>query len=81
MRISPEAASLRSKIAGLKRAIRNGERPDDDPELTRAQDALRNVMLRERAERIVADWAPLTEEQRHGIAAILLAGAGESGVA
>ncbi|OBG79104.1 hypothetical protein [Mycobacterium sp. E3305] len=75
MRISPEAARLRSQIAGLKRAVRNGERTADDPQLIQAQDDLRAVMLRQRAETIVAEWQPLTDQQRQDIAAILLAGA------
>lgn len=74
MPISPEAAHHRARIAALKRGIRAGERLADDPELQQTVDALRNVMLRERAQQIVADWQPLTDQQRQDIAAILLTG-------
>ena len=74
MPISPEAARHRGAIAGIKRAIRNGERPADDPQLKQEQEALHAVLLRERAERIVADWGPLTDEQREHIAALLRTG-------
>ena len=76
MPISPEAAHYRAIIAGRKRAIRNGECPPDDPSLGKAQKALRDVLLCERAERIVADWEPLSDEAQQRIAAILLAGGG-----
>ncbi|BBX69707.1 hypothetical protein [Mycolicibacterium psychrotolerans] len=67
--LSHEARHHRARVAALSR-----DRGSDDPELTQAQDDLRNAMLRERAKKIVDDWAPLTDQQRQDIAAILLTG-------
>lgn len=76
MAISSAAAHHRARIAGLKRAIRAGERPADDPELEQAQRDLRDVLLAERVEAVVRDWPKLSEKQQSRIADLLLTAGG-----
>lgn len=69
--ISPEAAHHRGRIAGLTRAVRNGERPADDPELDDARQSLAAARLASYIERTLADWPTLTTEQRDRLAQLL----------
>jgi hypothetical protein len=71
MPISPEAAHHRARIAGLKRAIRAGERSAECPELVDAQRDLRTVKTAEYIRRIVDAAPPLTAEQRTRLAELL----------
>jgi hypothetical protein len=68
--------SERARIAALKRGIRAGERPADDPALTEAYRNLRALRLEEHVAKVVADWPPLTDTQLGRIAALLRSGAG-----
>lgn len=61
----------RARIASLTRAIRNGERPADDPEL---QEAYRNMRAERLADHVAKVAAELSREQREGIASQLLTG-------
>lgn len=72
--LSDAAARHRGRIAGLTRAVRNGERPADDPELTEARRDLRAEVLAGHVEKVLAQAPPLTDEQRDRIAAILRSG-------
>jgi hypothetical protein len=74
MAISKAAAYQRGRIAGLSRAVRNGERPADDPELNEARQNLAYEQLASHAARVVAGWPQPTDEQVQRIAAILRAG-------
>lgn len=56
-------ARHRGRIAGLTRAIRNGERPTEDPELGNAQRDLAAAKIAAYIERTVAAAPPLTREQ------------------
>lgn len=78
MAISRSKSVPRATIAGIKREIRNGNRPADDPELIEAQRALAYARLRERVEETVRDWPPLSVQQRRDIVALLNAGGGDA---
>lgn len=80
MPISAARAKPRARIAGLKRAIRNGERPADCPEL---RDAYRDLAyaavvddadkLAAKAAALVETWPDLTPEQLGRVASVLKA--------
>jgi hypothetical protein len=63
--------SERARIAALKRGIRAGERPADDPALTEAYRNLRALRLEEYIEKTLAAAPPLTDEQRSRLAELL----------
>jgi hypothetical protein len=69
--LSPSAAHHRAAIAGLKRAIRNGERPADDAELIAHQQALTEINLTAHVQRVLDTWPPLPPEKLDRIAALL----------
>lgn len=73
-RIPPEIGHLRGRVAGLARAVRNGERPADDPALTDARRALAYTRLAEHVRKVVDTAPPPTPEQVTRIASILNAG-------
>jgi hypothetical protein len=75
MAISSAAAHHRARIAGIKRCIKTGERPADDPALEQAQRDLHDVMLAERVEEVIADFPKLSERQQQRVAALFTAGA------
>lgn len=64
----------RARVASLTRAINNGERPADDPELTEARRNLRALRLEEHVNRVLAQAPPLSGEQLDRIAALLRVG-------
>ena len=82
MPISASKAKPRAKIAALSRAVRNGERSADCPEL---HDAYRELAvasvvddadkLADKAAKLVADWPDLTPEQLGRIASVVKAAA------
>lgn len=72
----PRSAHLRGRIAGLSRAVRNGERPANDPELDDCRRQLAAIKLAAAAEDIVANWPRLPDEQIDRIAALLRTGSG-----
>ena len=81
MPISAAKAKPRARIAGLKRAVRNGERPSNCPELREAYRELAVVTVEEdastlaqKATKLVADWPDLTPEQLGRIASVLPGG-------
>ncbi|MGB3893247.1 MAG: hypothetical protein WA942_03215 [Mycolicibacter sinensis] len=62
---------LRGRVAGLSRAVRNGERRADDPALI---DAKRKLIAENTAvyiKRVLAQRPPLTDEQRTRLAELL----------
>lgn len=61
----------RAAIAGLTRAIRNGERPPDDPALAEARRGLTAARISEFVQRELAKAPPLTIEQRDQLAELL----------
>lgn len=78
---SPAVSRERARIAGLKRAVRNGERPADCPELVTAERELKVAKLEsdadrlaQRAREVVETWPDLTPAQLGRIATILQAG-------
>lgn len=73
--LSPAAAHHRGRLAGLKRAIRNGERPADDPEVTEAERDYAATRLADYARELVAKWPPMSNEQIETVANILRSGA------
>jgi hypothetical protein len=75
MALSPAASHHRGRIAGLSRAIRNGERPADDPEIIDARRALRAERLADHVQQVIAEWPPLTDGQLARVAALLITGA------
>jgi hypothetical protein len=68
--------SERARIAALKRGIRAGERPANDPALTEAYRNLRALRLEEHVAEILAGWPRLTDSQIYNVVAILRAGQG-----
>ena len=81
MPISPEKACVRGRIAGLKRAVNNGERSADDPVLNDCYRDLAVITVAEKAEavaaearKVVSTWPNLTPAQRDRIATILRGG-------
>ena len=71
MPISPEAAHHRARVASLTRAVRNGERPADDPELADAHQHLKSLRITEFVQRQLAEAPPLTDQQRDQLAELL----------
>jgi hypothetical protein len=71
MALTQAKAHYRGKIGALTRAVNNGERPADDPELTEAKRNLANESLTEYARKLVSKWPPLTDEQIDTVAGIL----------
>jgi hypothetical protein len=65
--LPPEARSARARIGGLKR----GGVPDTDPRYDQARRDLRAAVLCEHIERVLADWPPLSAEQRSQLAELL----------
>ena len=81
MAISSAKAVPRATIASIKREIRNGNRPADDPQLIEARRELAYVRLLEEVEEVIRDWPALTDEQCRSIVALLNAGGGVNGAA
>jgi hypothetical protein len=73
--LSKAAAHHRAKIANIKRAVQNGERPADDPALKEAERNYCAARMADYAKQLVAKWPPLTPEQIDTVAQILRAGA------
>lgn len=80
MPISTEVARCRGRVAGYKRAIRNGERAPDDSVVTKAQQDLDVATLLSdadklaaKARKVVDTWPDLTDEQLGRIASVLKA--------
>ncbi|MGY4650581.1 hypothetical protein [Mycobacterium sp. URHB0021] len=67
MPISSEAAHYRATIAGIKRAIRNGERPSGGQALDDAKRGLACAKISDFIERVLAE-ADLTDAQRTALA-------------
>lgn len=85
MAVSHAKAKARGRIAGLTRAVRNGERPADCPELIAAYRDLAYTSVVDDADKLAAKarvlvetWPDLTDEQLGRIAGVLRA-AGEPG--
>jgi hypothetical protein len=74
MPVSTEIAIKRGRVAGLKRAVKTGERRPDDPVIPAAERDLAVEVLAERAQRLVATWPDLTDAQVDRIASILRGG-------
>ena len=75
MAVSTAVARKRGRVTGLSRSVRNGERPADDGVLDAAKRDLALELLAERAQKIVAEWPDITDEQVDRIATILRGGA------
>jgi hypothetical protein len=69
--LSKAAAHERARIAGLKRAVRNGERPPNDPALKEAERNYCAARMADYAKRLVATWPPMSDEQIETVANIL----------
>ena len=86
MPISAARAKQRGKIAALTRAVNNGERPWNCPDLAEARRELEVIrlaeeadVLAEKARKLVADWPELNDEQLGRIAGILTAAGANAG--
>ena len=64
--MSSTTRHLRARVASLTRS-----RPLEDPELQSARTELRTARLEDRIRAEVAEWPPLTDEQRGRLAALL----------
>ena len=71
MPIHPTVARHRAVVAGLTRAVNNGERPADDPELPEAREKLARAIWSDRVKKLVDAAPPLTREDLEPIAALL----------
>ena len=78
MALSPEFTHHRARVAGLRRAVRNGERPANDPELVEAYASLAKHRTQDRTaelvDELVATAPPFTDGQRAAISALLRTG-------
>lgn len=74
--LSKAAAVQRGRIAGLKRAIRNGERSPDDPALIEAERDYAAARMADYARNLVATWPPMSNEQIETVASILRSAGG-----
>lgn len=69
--IPPEIARLRGSVNGYTRAIRDGKRRPDDPEIIAARRDLAYAGLAEHIRRVVDAAPPATPEQLDRLNAIL----------
>lgn len=69
--IPPEIARLRGSAAGYARAVRDGKRRPDDPEILAARRDLAYEGLAEHIRRVVDAAPPATPEQLDKLNAIL----------
>lgn len=76
MALTEAQKHYRAKVGALTRAVNNGERPANDPELVEAKRNLAAESLARHAREIVAGWPPLTPDQIETVARILRAGGG-----
>jgi len=70
----PTVAHHRARKAGLIRCVNNGERQPDDPEFIDATRELAAAQIANYIRKITAAAPPLSDEQRHQIAALLRVG-------
>lgn len=70
-RISPETAHHRARLGRLSRAVRNGERPANDPDLIDARRDLAYEGLAEHIRKVVDAAPPATPDQIAKLSAIL----------
>lgn len=70
--LPPHAARQRARIASLTRAVRNGERPADDPALDDARREFAVSRIADCITAILEKAPPLTDEQRQQIANLAL---------
>ena len=75
----PTWTSERARIAALKRGIRAGERPPDDPALVEAYRNLHALRLEEHVIKVLATAPRPTDETLQRIAALLTAGSSPDG--
>jgi hypothetical protein len=68
--MSPTSAHHRARIAGLSRAVRNGERTDDT-ELVDAQRDFATARIADYIDKVLAEAPPLTDQQRTRLAELL----------
>lgn len=61
----------RAKVGALSRAVKNGERPRNDPALAKARQDLAAAKVADYINRTLADAPPLTNEQRTRLAELL----------
>ena len=67
MPVSPEVSYHRACLGGFKRS----GVPSDDPRYDESRCALRAAMLTEYVEKALADWPPLSADQRSKLAELL----------
>lgn len=72
VKISPEVARLRAKVAGLSRCTQNGERAVDDPALIEARRDLRAESLYRYVKNAIEEEPALTAQQLKKVRAILV---------
>jgi hypothetical protein len=69
--VHPQVSKARARVAGLSRAVNNGERPDDG-ELRSAKTDLAAAKIAAYVEKVLAQAAPpLSDEQRIRLAELL----------
>lgn len=71
MPVSKSVAYERGRVAGLTRAVRNGERRADDPSIDDARRNLRAAKAAAYIDRILSEAPPLTDEQRVRLAELM----------
>ncbi len=65
----PEVSKARAQVAGLSRAVRNGERPQAD--LDAAKSRLKAKLAERYVQKVLTEAPPLTDEQRTRLAELL----------
>jgi hypothetical protein len=64
-------AHHKSRVAALTRAVRNGERPADDPDLIDSRQQLATANIEAYIAKTLAKAPPLTDSQRNALAELL----------
>ena len=81
MALSAQAAHHRARVAALTRAVRAGERTQQEldearRQLAAARQPQRVAELEKHVKQVVGSWPPLTDKQVDRIAALLRTGGG-----
>jgi hypothetical protein len=71
MRVSRDVARYRGQLGGIKRAQRNGERPENAEEITEAERKLKEAKATDYIRRLVDEAPEFTADQRARLAELL----------
>ena len=75
MPVDKALATKRGRYSGLRKAVTQGLRSPDDPEVREAAQSFAAEVMADHARKLVAKWPPLTPEQIAHVANVLSNGA------